>query len=232
MSEIRRPGGEIATRPLHFIWIADCSGSMAGDKINMLNFAIRDSIPEMRRVADDNPFTKVFVRAIKFSSGAQWHVAQAVEVKDFKWLDLQAGGVTDMGSAFRLVAEQLKVQNMNERGLPPVLVLLSDGQPTDDYKGGLKTLLEQPWGSKAVKLAIAIGPDADLDVLQSFINHPEIKPLQATNAPTLVNYIKWVSTAVLQATSSPASQSSDSKSVSNIPIPAPPDPVNDPSSVW
>jgi len=23
-----RPGGELATRPLHFIWMADCSGSM------------------------------------------------------------------------------------------------------------------------------------------------------------------------------------------------------------
>ena len=26
-----RPGGELATRPLHFIWIADCSGSMEPD---------------------------------------------------------------------------------------------------------------------------------------------------------------------------------------------------------
>ena len=24
----KRPGGELATRPLHFIWIADCSGSI------------------------------------------------------------------------------------------------------------------------------------------------------------------------------------------------------------
>ena len=29
----KRPGGELATRPLHFIWIADCSGSMSGEKI-------------------------------------------------------------------------------------------------------------------------------------------------------------------------------------------------------
>ena len=27
----KRPGGELATRPLHFIWIADGSGSMAAD---------------------------------------------------------------------------------------------------------------------------------------------------------------------------------------------------------
>jgi hypothetical protein len=39
----KRPGGELATRPLHFIWIADGSGSMAVDgKIQALNTAIRD----------------------------------------------------------------------------------------------------------------------------------------------------------------------------------------------
>ena len=39
----KRPGGELATRPLHFIWIADCSGSMSVDgKIQALNTAIRD----------------------------------------------------------------------------------------------------------------------------------------------------------------------------------------------
>src|SRR5947209_4904366 len=62
------PGGEMAARPLHFFWIADCSGSMAGDKIQSLNTAIREAIPEMRRVAANNPNAQVLVRAIKFSS--------------------------------------------------------------------------------------------------------------------------------------------------------------------
>ena len=44
-----RPGGELATRPLHFIWIADCSGSMAVDgKIQSLNTAIKEAIPSMQ----------------------------------------------------------------------------------------------------------------------------------------------------------------------------------------
>jgi len=38
----RRPGSELASRPLHFIWIADSSGSMEQDgKIQALNTAIR-----------------------------------------------------------------------------------------------------------------------------------------------------------------------------------------------
>jgi len=55
----------------------------------------------------------------------------------FEWTDLTADGVTDMGKALRLVADQLKIPPMTD-GLPPVLVLISDGQPTDDFNGGLK----------------------------------------------------------------------------------------------
>lgn len=216
-----RPGGELATRPLHFIWIADCSGSMETDgKIQALNTAIREAIPHMQKVADENPNADVMVRAVKFSNGAQWHISQTTKVVDFKWADLTAGGVTDMGKALRMVAEQLKV--LPERGLPPVLVLISDGQPTDDFDGGLKEILDQPWGKKAVRIAIAIGEDADLDVLQKFINNPEIKPLRANTPEALVRYIKWVSTAVLKSASSPASQSKQAAAGINVPIPAPP----------
>lgn len=157
-----RFGGALAARPLQFIWIADCSGSMAGKKIEALNFGIREAIQPMREVADENPNAKVMVRAIKFSDGAQWHVSQPTDIHDFKWSDLTADATTDMGTALKLVAEALKTENMPERGLPPVLVLLSDGQPTDDFNSGLKALMDQPWGSKAVRIAIAIGDDADV----------------------------------------------------------------------
>ena len=45
----KRPGGELAARQLHFIWIADCSGSMGVDgKIEALNNAIDEAVPHMR----------------------------------------------------------------------------------------------------------------------------------------------------------------------------------------
>lgn len=204
----KRPGGQLATRPLHFIWIADASGSMRDDgKIQALNMAIREAIPHMQKVASENPNAQVLVRAIKFSSGAQWHISQPTPVEDFKWVDLKADGVTDMGKALTMVADQLKIPPMTDRALPPVLVMISDGQPTDSFEKGLQKLMDEPWGKKAVRIAIAIGKDADSAVLQKFIGHNEIKPLQANNPEALVNYIKWVSTAVLKSASSPASQS-------------------------
>ncbi|MEY6433688.1 VWA domain-containing protein [Thioalkalicoccus limnaeus] len=218
-----RPGGELATRPLHFIWITDRSGSMSTDgKIQALNNAIREALPHMRAVADDNPNAEVLVRALRFSSGAEWHVAAPTPVADFKWVDLTAHGVTDLGYALNMVAEQLRIPPMTDRALPPVLVLISDGQPTDDFNAGLQALMAEPWGRKAVRIAIAIGEDADTEVLQQFIGHPELKPLQANNPEALVRHIKWVSTAVLKSASSPASQAGDVPAGLNVPIPATP----------
>lgn len=229
---MKRPGGEMSSRPLHFIWITDCSGSMTGEKIQSLNYAIRNAIPSMRDVASENPNAKVLVRAIKFSSGAQWHIDDATAVDKFEWKDLQAGGLTDLGVALSMVADQLKMPPMSERALPPVLVLLSDGQPTDDYKVGLSKLLSLPWGKKAVKIAIAIGEDADIDVLQNFVDDPERAPLQANNSDSLVHFIKWASTAVVKAASAPPSQLKGESVKSNVAIPTPPPADISNDDVW
>ena len=233
------PGGPIANRPLHFTFLADCSGSMSGGKIQSLNHAIREAIPHMREVAEGNPNAKVLVRAIKFSVGAHWHVAQPTNVAEFEWSDLAANGQTDMGRALQLAAEELSVSRMPSRALPPVFVLVSDGAPTDDFESGLRAFMARPWGKKAVRLAIAIGADADMEVLQRFIGHAEIQPLQANNSADLVNYIRWASTAVLQAASSPASQAPGAATGINVPLPPPPqaervDPGEqvDPSKPW
>jgi uncharacterized protein YegL len=228
------PGGELANRPLHFFWITDCSGSMSGDKIQQLNTAIRETIPHMQKVADENPNANILIRAIKFSNGAQWHVSQPTSVSEFKWVDLTAGGMTDMGKALSMLAEQLKIPPMTDRALPPVLVMISDGQPTDEFTEGLNALMALPWGKKAVRVAIAIGKDADCEILQQFIGHSEMQPLKANNPEQLVNYIRWVSTAVIKSVSSPPSQIENSgQSILNVPLPPlPPDDSTSVGDVW
>lgn len=199
-----RPGGRLARRPLHFFFLVDCSGSMGLDgKIQALNTAIREAIPHMRRAARENANAEVLVRAVRFSDGAHWHVAEPTPVDLFMWTDVEAGGLTDMGEALRLIAPELQSSTMPERALPPVLVLVSDGQPTDDFGDGLATLRASPWGEKSVRMAVAIGRDADKEVLQKFIAHFDYRPVSASNPEALVEHIRWASTAALKAASSP-----------------------------
>ncbi len=184
------PGKGIPTRPLHFIWIVDCSGAMAEYKIQVVNDAIRSTITLLQREVDANPSVDILIRAIRFSSGAQWHITEPTPIAELRWTDLQADGVTDMGKALKMVAEQLTIQQMPDRALPPVLVLISDGYHTYDFKSGLNALMEQPWGKRAIRLAITLGLDSNLDILQQFIGHDEIKPLQSHKADVIFRYIK------------------------------------------
>ncbi len=236
------PNVRLSNRPLHFIYLCDCSGSMAAQgKMQALNQAIRQSLPGMAEVARQNPEARVLVRAVSFADRASWHLAEPTPVEQLEWRDLQAGGITAMGEALELVAGALQSPPMEERALPPVLVLISDGQPTDDFDTGLATLLRQPWAQKAVRLAIAMGHDADLEVLQQFIGPDPAgqgsgagrsprRPLQASNATSLAQYIQWASTAVVGAASMPASRVAiPSGPESNIPLPDLPPTLMDPT---
>jgi uncharacterized protein YegL len=203
------PGGAMAGRPLNFIWLVDCSGSMKGSKIQSLNNAIRESIQPMRDAAKENAQVDLMVRVVKFSTSASWHIATPTPIDSFTWTDVEADGETHLGAALKLVTEQLKVPPLEWRALPPVLVLVSDGMPTDDFGSGLKALMAQPWGKAAVRIAISIGKDSSepeaQEVFQRFIGNNEVKPLQAHNPDALVRYIRWVSTAVVKFASSAVS---------------------------
>lgn len=209
--KLKIPGGALANRPLHFFWMVDCSSSMSGDKIGAVNHAIQECIEPMREEAAGNPNAQLYIRTLKFASGASWVTAEPVPIEEFAWVDVEANGITDLGKAFELLAGQLSMPPMPARALPPVIVLLTDGYPTDDWKRPLEKLLKMPWGKKAVKVAIAIGKDADRSVLEAFTGNPEAV-LDAGNPEILTHFIKWASTvasAVSNPTSNPTEESAE-----------------------
>ncbi len=59
---IKMPGGGIARRPLHFIILADCSWGMKGEKIQALNYAIADMMPNLAAWERDQEQAQVFIR--------------------------------------------------------------------------------------------------------------------------------------------------------------------------
>jgi uncharacterized protein YegL len=122
------------------------------------------------------------------------------------WTDVTTGGYTDLGAALQELATVLRMPPMEARAFPPVIVVISDGQPTDDFDAGLAALMDQPWGRRAVRLAIAIGRDADLDVLQRFIGDPAIRPFAAKDPDQLAYLVRFVSTAASRLASNPTGE--------------------------
>jgi uncharacterized protein YegL len=90
---------------------------------------------------------------------------------------MEAEGVTDLGAALRELNSKM-VKDMflkaPSASVAPAIFLLSDGQPTDDYDGGLKALGSNNWYRYAIKVAVAIGgDDADKEALAKFTGNKE-----------------------------------------------------------
>ena len=144
-----------------------------------------------------------------------WHVDQPVPVEDLDWSDVSVveRGTTEIGLAISAVTDAIRDAAQHGHGLPPALVLISDGKPTDlatpTFGAALRELAEHPWGAKASRIAIGIGADADMDALQRFVGHDEIPALRADSAMELSHYLRWASTVVMDEGSRPVTDWSD-----------------------
>ncbi len=231
MTVINLPGGPLARRQLRVVYVIDTSGSMKGDKIQTVNYAMREMIPVMRAIANEQPNADLTVQVMGFNDTATWHTQKPTPVAEFEWHEVHANGGTQMGSAFHKLSMELAAASVMEtRSLPPLLILLSDGQPTDKIDMGLRSVMNQVLGRKAVRVAIAIGHDADKSTLAQFVANSEIPVFEAHNSASLFNLIRWASTSVVQSVASPLSRASSH----SVLLPILPDttPTSEGSSAW
>jgi uncharacterized protein YegL len=77
---------------------------------------------------------------------------------------------------------------------------MSDGEPTDNYQVGLNKLKSNNWFKSALKFAIAIGDDANKDVLEEFTGSKEAI-LTVHNTDALKKIIRMVSVTSSQIAS-------------------------------
>jgi uncharacterized protein YegL len=174
---------------------------MSGLKIESLNAAIRDAVPAIRDAVKNYPQVQIVMRAIKFADKAEWHVGpQPVDLDKFLWTDLDVDGQTATSQAIHMLRDELTFEKLGTKKLfPPVCILVSDGHCTDSpeqYDRAIGELLKEPWGRKAVRLAIAIGGDEseyDEAELKKFISHDSVGVLKAKTPADLVNFIRWAS---------------------------------------
>jgi uncharacterized protein YegL len=202
MTETLMPGGGVARRPLHFIVMADCSGSMKGEKMQALNFALRSMLPHLIDWERDQLQAQLLIRVLSFASAPQWSVAEPVPVADLSrhWRNLEyvPMGRTNMGPAFRAVAEALSPDRLERRALRPAILLVTDGLPTDPpggFEQGLAALLDIAAGRSALRLAVAIGRDANSEPLDRF-RSPEVPVLVAGGTDEIADRLVTASIAV------------------------------------
>lgn len=178
-------------------YLIDTSGSMGGSRIGTVNAAMEECIPLLKEVAAANDDAEIKVAILQFSSGCSWvtPVSGPVGLDDIIWNDLQAGGMTEFGGALLELDKKLsrnEYLNSQTGAYAPVILLLSDGGPTDNWEVGLNKIKENNWFKHAIKIAIDIESGSDRSVLAQFTGNSEAI-LDAKDTATLKKMIHKVS---------------------------------------
>ena len=164
-------------RTLTVFFIIDTSGSMFGEKIGQVNSAMEEVLQDLQDV--DGADAEIKMAVLLFSDGCEWLTPQPIKL-DANWTDIQAGGLTDFKAACEELNNKLSVSHgfMNSPSgcYAPVLILMTDGYPTDDTTNGdngIKLLNTNNWYKAAVKAAIAIGSGANVELCSKFTGNSE-----------------------------------------------------------
>lgn len=189
-------------RPLPVIILADISGSMAvRGKIETLNSAVSEMIGTFRH--EETGSAQIHVAVITFG-GEEATVHTPLSPADrLAWSDMRATGRTPMGDAFRLATEMVEDRGkIPGRAYRPTVILVSDGIPTDDWKQPLEQLLSAPRASKAIRFSMAIGEDASIETLETFLGDSTHRVFRADQAREIHKFFKWVTMSVTSRTRS------------------------------
>ena len=150
---------------MKFFILLDTSGSMEGAKIGALNDAMSNILVTLQGAAFDGK--QIELSVMTFGKTAQWMYDSPKSVMDFGWKELKANGMTPLGTACQALDVALNKHSIV--GEEIIIIVLSDGCPTDDYDSGISILDNNRYFSLANKYAIALGENADMASLKRFV---------------------------------------------------------------
>lgn len=168
---------ETPRKNLPIFYLLDTSGSMIGEPIAILNRAMTETMEELKKVAKKNSNAKLQIAVMEFNTNVKWMQPDGLEeAEDFYWVDLQAGGLTEVGAALKELDSKLSRETFLKGimgNLMPVIIIMTDGGATSDYKKELDEIKKNRWFQNASKIGFAVGEYADLDMIADVVGNSE-----------------------------------------------------------
>lgn len=201
-------------RQLPVIVAVDRSGSMYADgKIDALNTALRNFVDSVKKETSSRAEINLALYSFGGTTASlDLPLTPISAVGDVPVYE--ASGMTPMGEAFEMIKTLIEDRDaITSRAYKPTIVLITDGYPNDDWKSKMDVLINDGRSSKAFRMAMAIGDDADTDMLRSFVSTPEYL-VRGENARDIKKFFRYVTMSV---TSRMKSQTPDQVQVLDYP---------------
>lgn len=156
-------------KKLPVVLLLDVSGSMSGEKINTLYDAVVEMVNSFCEARAKE--TIIDVAIITFGDMVELHTpyTSVADIQKSGISRFHANGMTPMGTALKMAKDMLEDKAITPSNIyRPAVVLVSDGQPNDSWEQPLDNFINDGRSAKCQRFAIAIGNDADQNVLARF----------------------------------------------------------------
>lgn len=158
---------------IRIFFLCDVSGSMQGVRLVALNRALKHALDRIQRPTQSLK-VRVYVSALCYANYAQWYYSD-VPLEQCQWKSIeQAHGLSHLGQAYKLLASRFKTLADHNPDSTNIVVLLTDGKPTDAYQDPLQQLLNTRIGQNTIRLGFGLGSDTDIECLQCFQGTPQV----------------------------------------------------------
>lgn len=208
-------------RRLPVYLVLDTSASMYGEAIEAVKNGVQTLLSTLRQ--DPYALETAFISVITFNTKAE-QVAPLTDLITFKVPYISAEGVTALGDALSLVSsciqsEVVKASEDKKGDWKPLVFIMTDGAPTDDWQQGLNQFKQV---SKGLVIACAAGGHADTDVLKQITD--TVLQLDTADSSTIQAFFKWVSASVSMGSQKVESNNRELSGIED--LPPPPSEVN------
>jgi uncharacterized protein YegL len=186
-------------KPLPVVLLLDTSGSMYGDKISSLNQAVRKMLATFRK--EESQASEFLVSIVTFGGTATLYRSPAC-ASELAYTDLNADGSTPLGAAIDIAKALIEDREETpSRAYRPLVVLVSDGVPTDPWEDKLDQFIQEGRSAKCDRMALGIGQEAyagpGRETLERFIAGTGHQVFEAQDAGEIHNFFKFVTMSVV-----------------------------------
>lgn len=206
-------------RKLPVYLVLDTSGSMSGEPIQAVENGMQMLVSALRQ--DPQALESAYLSVITFDSSAK-QVVPLTDLASFQMPALSASGTTELGAALALVnncaKNEVRKSSPEKKGdWRPLVFLMTDGSPTDNWQTGLAEFSSSRWG---MVICCAAGQGVDTAVLKQI--SPEcVVQMDTADSKTLAAFFKWVSASVSASSKSVNEGKKEVTGLDQLPPPPP-----------